>query len=257
MVDPRFKARIEAYYRAFNARAEDAYLACFRPDGAVGGTLTGTPVSGVGVQKAILRTACGGLGDLMMSPVTLYQAQSEVMVVWAGEVRAPSGGRTPVHGITLFDFDEDAKIRLAQVFWNPRALTGVGPADSTGVDPHHREAIEAYFEGFNGRDWTAVGLLFTEEGSFGGTLAGPGLRGEATLRAIYESAVSRFPEIRMRPLEAFQAQGDVAAHWEGRAIGHDGLAQDIRGISLFRFAEDGRIARYRIYWNPRPLLEQA
>lgn len=257
MVDPRLQARIEAYYRAFNARAEEAYLACFRPDGAVGGTLTGRPVSGVGVQKAILRTASGGMGDLMMSPRALYQAQSEVAVAWEGEVRAPSGARTPVHGLSLFAFDEDAKIQMAQVFWNPQPLTGIGPTQATGVDAGHRRVIEAYFHHFNARDWTAIGGLFAEEGSFGGTLAGSGLRGEASLRGVYESAVTRFPGISMRPVEAFQAQAEVAVQWEGEARGWDGIPQPIQGIAIFRFTEAGKIERYRIYWDPRPLFQEA
>ncbi len=256
MVDPRLQMRIEAYYRAFNARAEEAYLACFRPDGAVGGTLTGPPVAGVGVQKAILRTASGGMGDLMMSPVALYQAQSEVAVAWEGEVRSPSGNRTPVHGLSVFELDEDAKIRMAQVFWNPQPLTGVGPTEATGVDSGYRRAIEAYFKHFNERNWVATGELFAEEGSFGGTLAGSGMRGEATLRGVYEAAVARFPEIHMRPLEAFQAQTEVAVHWVGEAQGWDGTLQPIKGIATFRFTESGKIGRYRIYWDPRPLLEQ-
>lgn len=223
----------------------------------MGGTLTGAPIPGVGVQKAILRTASGGMGDLTMGGLALYQAQDEVAVAWSGEVRAWGGGRTPVNGISLFAFDEEARIRLCRVYWNPRPLTGTGPDDASCVDAAHREAIHRYYLAFNARDWIAIGKLFAEEGSFGGTLAGPGLRGEATLKGVYEAAVTRFPGILMRPGQAYQAQDEVAVHWEGEAGSWDGRRLPIRGIALFRFDGEGRILRYRIYWDPRELLPEA
>lgn len=256
MVDSNLKTRVEAYYRAFNARDEQAYLACFHPEGAVGGTLTGAPIPGVGVQKAILRTASGSMGDLTMGAVALYQAQQEVAVEWEGDVRAASGARNPVQGISLFVFDEEERIRLSRVFWNPRALTGQGPEHFSTVDASHQRTIAAYFDRFNARDWDGIGRLFAEGGSFGGTLAGPGLRGEASLRGIYDSAVNRFPGIRMVPGQAYQAQDEVAVKWDGEAQGWDGGTRAIQGVSLFHFDAAGHIARYRIYWDPRPLLQQ-
>ncbi len=256
MVDPDLKSRVEAYYRAFNARDEKAYLACFHPEGAVGGTLTGKPLSGVGVQKAILRTASGSMGDLTMNAVSLFQAQQEVAVGWAGDVRNSSGTRIPVEGISLFAFDADSLIRLARVFWNPRPLTGTGPEDPSAVDPLHRQAIEAYFARFNARDWDALMGQFREGALAGGTLVGAGLRGGASLRAVYESAVARFPEIQMHPGRAYQAQDQVAVGWAGEARRWDGAPMAIQGISLFTFHPEGTIAAYRIYWDPRPLLQE-
>jgi len=254
VVDPRLKLRIEAYYRAFNARDEAAYLASFHPDGATGGTLTGQPAAGVGVQRALLRTASGSLGDLHQHPKALYQAQDEVAVAWEGEVKPPGGGPSiPVEGISQFRFDGEARITWLRVFWDPKPLSG----KAGKVEPALRGVIEAYFRAFNGRDWDTLAALFAEGGLFGGTLAGPGLRGEASLRAIYESAVSRFPGIRMEPGLAFQAQTDLAVHWSGAAGGQDGRVHAIRGISLFDFDPGGRITRYRIYWDPRALLQEA
>ena len=257
MVDPRLRARVDAYYRAFNARDEPAYLACFHPEGAVGGTLTGIPIAGVGVQKAILRTASGSMGDLTMSAVHLYQAQEEVAVEWAGDVRALDGTRTPVAGITLFAFDEDQRIRLCRVYWDPYPLAGQGVPGGGAVDLAHRTAIEAYFLGFNARDWDRIVSLFQKSGTFGGTLAGPDLKGVATLGSIYEAAVTRFPGIRMHPTRAFQSQNEVAVRWDGEARGWDGRVQAIQGVSIFGFDGQGRIARYRIYWDPRRLLPEA
>lgn len=257
MVDPGLRARVEAYYRAFNARDEKAYLACFHPDGAVGGTLTGVPLSGVGVQKAILRTARGSMGDLTMTAVNLYQAQDEVAVEWAGDIRSEDGARTPVVGVTLFAFDADQRIRLCQVYWNPRPPRHDGREEGNGVDPTRRTIIEAYYRGFNARDWDGIGGLFAEEGTFGGTLSGSGLWGHKTLRSVFESVVVRFPGILMRPGRIFQAQEEVAVHWDGEAQAWDGQVKPIQGIALFRFDALGLIARFRVYWNPRELLQQA
>lgn len=257
VVDPNLKRCVEAYYRAFNARDERAYLACFHPEGAVGGTLTGKPLCGVGVQKAILRTASGSMGDLTMNAVSLFQAQQEVAVAWAGDVRNAAGARFPVEGISLFAFDEEGLIRLARVFWNPRPLTGSGPADPSAVDALHRQAIERYFAGFNAREWDALMSLFMEGALAGGTLVGSGLRGGASLRSAYETVVARFPGLAMHPGLAYQAQNEVAVHWVGEAQREDGAPIGIQGSSLFAFDPEGRIARYRIYWDPRPLLQEA
>lgn len=215
--------------------------------------MTGLPAAGVGVQRAVLKTASGTLGDLHQHPVACYQAQDEVMVAWQGDVVSPGGAtQVPVEGASLFRFDSAGRILWLRVYWDPKPFAGRPGV----VDPALRQGAEAYFRAFNARDWRAVGRLFADGAVFGGTLAGAGLRGEASRRAIYDAAVARFPGIRMEPGVAFQAQEDLAVHWAGEAGGQDGRMHPIRGLSLFSFDAQGRITRYRIYWDPRPLLQE-
>lgn len=253
MVDSRYLSRLEAYYRAFNGRQEEAYLACFHPEASLGGSFTGSEASGVGVQRAILRSSIGAMGDMTMVPDRFYQAQDEVAVAWVGAVTGLGGHRASVQGITLFAFDGEARIRRCRVFWDPRILSG--PSHGEAVNPSHLAAIEAYYSAFNTRDWTGVSGLLSEGSLLGGTLVGPGFSGGPSLRSVFEATLARLPGIRMRPGQAYQAQDEVALHWEGRAQDRNGTLRPIEGLAIFRFDGAGGITRYRTYWNPLPLLQ--
>jgi hypothetical protein len=247
-MDPLYQARVQAFFKACNARSESLLSACFHPEAIGDGTfLRGNPSEG-SLASRLLRSlpeAFRGAADLC------YQAQEQAAVSWTGEAKAMSGELHRIEGISFFQFDSQHRIEEVRMFWDAIGFHPVEPAEAE--DPF-RATVEAYYRAQNRKDWDGLMDVFADQCSYGGTLAGSRLQGKASIRAVYGTVMSNFPGIQMRPARDFHVRGEGMVHWEGEALGPDQALRPIRGITSFSLNERGQITHLRVFWDPRSLM---
>ncbi len=247
MVDPHYHARVQAFFRACNARSEPLLSACFQPEAKGAGAWLGDD-AGISLPARVLRSLPLAFRG---TPAAFYQAQEDVAVSWSAEGQRPSKVSRPIHGVSLFHFDQDHRIDDLRMFWDEEALETEERSDSRA---RFRSTVEAYYQAQNQKDWEGLMGVFADQCTYGGTLAGSRLQGKASIRAVYGAVMSRFPGIQMRPAKDFYDEREGMVHWEGEVPATDGVLRAICGVTYFRMDERGHITHLRVFWDPRTLL---
>jgi steroid delta-isomerase len=112
-----------------------------------------------------------------------------------------------------------------------------------------RSTMEAYLESWRRNDPEARFRLFVEDPAVEDPVGTPAYRGRAAVQAFWKQAA--WPGVSFdATLHAFIACGrEALAHFTIRLVGGGRPTMNIEVHETVRFADDGRIAELRAYWN--------
>lgn len=129
--------------------------------------------------------------------------------------------------------------------------------------PTSEEVVRAYFDALNERDYEGVAAAFSDDCEFVSVASGVRFRGtESMLHGLREFA-DAFPDWTVEMVNVVASGPYVATEWKTTGT-HEGVfrGESPTGIRFRRDGcsvaevDDGRIVRYRDYYDRATLLEQ-
>jgi steroid delta-isomerase len=116
--------------------------------------------------------------------------------------------------------------------------------------------VTAYYDTVRTLDTDAWVGSFAEDGVVQDPVGAPEVRGHDKLRSFFEAVKSSFRGIDLQEHLVVPIPPRAAVKWIAHGETHQGLKADFEGISVFVFAEDGRIRDMRVYWDEQDVQRQ-
>ena len=113
-----------------------------------------------------------------------------------------------------------------------------------------RETIENYWKAFTAGDREAYVGLFTEDATVEDPVGTPVHHGKNAIGAFFDSSRALAESIELRSLDVTLVCGDQAAFAMQVRPTIGDATYVMEAIDVMRFADDGRIASMRAFWQP-------
>jgi steroid Delta-isomerase len=112
------------------------------------------------------------------------------------------------------------------------------------------KTVKAFFTAIRSRDKTALLATFGADAEMEDPAGSPPKRGAAEIGAFFEAVAGMLTRMDFVP-EHIHVCGDrAAASWRAELAAANGLQTTCRGIDVFEFDTQGRIAKVTGYWDP-------
>jgi steroid delta-isomerase len=112
-----------------------------------------------------------------------------------------------------------------------------------------RQTLETYWKAFSAGDRDAWLALFTDDATVEDPVGSPRLDGKDAIGGFFDQAQGLADSIELRSLDVTAVCGDEAAFaMEIRPV-IGGTTFVVHAIDVMRFADDGRIASMRAFWQ--------
>ena len=112
-----------------------------------------------------------------------------------------------------------------------------------------RAAMDAYFETWRRNDIDARLKLFIEEPVVEDPVGTPAYRGREAVRSFWKQAAWPGVEFNATLHKLIVCGREALAHFTIRLVGAGQPTMSIEVHEIVRFADDGRIAELRAFWN--------
>ena len=122
------------------------------------------------------------------------------------------------------------------------------------VDARYERTVEAYFAAFGRGDSGPWLALFADGAVSHDPVGTPPASGRQELGQIWNVMTAPFEKLRVVARAVFYAGSGAAAHWSAQGTAAAGGSVRFEGISVFEFAEDGRIQTVMSYWDPAAMM---
>ena len=129
--------------------------------------------------------------------------------------------------------------------------------------PTSEDVVRAYFDALNGRDYERAAAAFSDDCEFVSVASGARFTGTQSMLHGLKEFAEAFPDWTVEVANVVAAGAHIAAEWTTTGT-HEGMfrGEAPTGIRFRRDGcavaevEDGRIVRYRDYYDRATLLEQ-
>jgi len=122
------------------------------------------------------------------------------------------------------------------------------------VDPSQERTVATYFRALGRRDVDVWLALFTDDAVSHDPVGTPAASGVEELREIWNVMTVPFAKLAIAPDQVFYAGSGAAVKWSAQGTADGGGSVRFGGISVFEFAEDGRIQTVMSYWDPAAMM---
>jgi ketosteroid isomerase-like protein len=133
--DPALEDAIDGYYRAIAARDLTAWLATLGEDVTIHEPAESLPAEGHEGAREAWKVLTAPFRELRYERRATFFSGAGAAVLWRCSAVGVNGGRAGAEGITVFEFDTDAKIQTVVSYWDPAALLIALAAED--VEPSH------------------------------------------------------------------------------------------------------------------------
>ncbi len=97
---------------------------------------------------------------------------------------------------------------------------------------------------------------YAEEGTAEDPVGGPVVRGRDNLVAFLKQVKKGMKLLDLTPEMTIIAPPEAAVKWKTRGVTQGDKEAFFNGITLFKFAEDGKILQMRAFWDPKEVAKQ-
>jgi ketosteroid isomerase-like protein len=133
--DPAFEDTIDRYYRAIAARDLTSWLAVFAEDVTIHEPAESLAAEGREGAREVWKVLTGPFRELSYERRATFFSGAGAAVLWRAHAVGVNGGRAQAEGITVFEFDTEAKVQTVVSYWDPAALLIALAAED--VKPSH------------------------------------------------------------------------------------------------------------------------
>ncbi|ULA62388.1 MAG: Ketosteroid isomerase [Nitrospira sp.] len=114
--------RVDRYFAAWHALDPTAWTACFDPDAVSHEPYGAAPVQGHTALKALFHSIAGALREVTIHAQETHIAHNRAAVVFHGQGIGRNGKPVDIHGIDVFEFNEDGRIQTLWAYWDPATV---------------------------------------------------------------------------------------------------------------------------------------
>jgi steroid Delta-isomerase len=97
---------------------------------------------------------------------------------------------------------------------------------------------------------------YAPEGTAEDPVGGPVIVGHENLTAFFNGVKKGMKLLDLTPELIIIAPPEAAVKWKTRGVMQNDKEAFFNGITLFKFAEDGKILQMRAFWDPREVAKQ-
>jgi ketosteroid isomerase-like protein len=121
-LDPALEEAIDSYYAAIAAQRLPDWLALLSPTVMIHEPAGVPPAEGHDGAAEAWKVLTAPFRSLDFERVRTFFSGSGVAVFWRSQARGVNGGSAAAEGITIFEFDDEARIETVVSYWDPAAL---------------------------------------------------------------------------------------------------------------------------------------
>lgn len=121
-LDPALEEAIDSYYAAIAAQRLADWLALLSPTVMIHEPAGAPPAEGLEGAEEAWKVLTAPFRSLTFERVRTYFSGSGVAVLWNCQARGVNGGSAASEGITIFEFDDEARIETVVSYWDPAGL---------------------------------------------------------------------------------------------------------------------------------------
>lgn len=116
--------------------------------------------------------------------------------------------------------------------------------------------IKEYYESVNSMVMERWVEEYAENGIVEDPVGGPVRHGHDQLRSLFDQLCKTFSRLYMREEFEIVIPPEATVKWKAQGETHNGPIVNFEGISVFKFAEDGKILQMRAFWDQKELVRQ-
>lgn len=252
------KHALDAFFHAYAAGDEQAFLALQAPEMTFFGSLIRSTVRGPGSTLGVFKAMRESVGLRLITPLETFGDGPELAVLTRFE---GEGGHPVTEAVLGFRFDEDHRLSRLAAYWDPGAFLQAKGGGEVAVrerledkDPRVQRILGAYFASFNAGDEPAHYRVIHPDLDFFGSLSRVRSQGMASAQGIFRAVRGSLGITHFTPLRHFGDWPELAVLLD---MAHPQRGLSARSLALFRFGEDERIRELSVLWNPLPFLKRA
>ena len=122
LADPRYEARVAAYFESISSGDVEAWISLFDADAVVHEPVDSPPAEGREAIREAWKALSAPFEKLAIEVDTVVFSSSGAAAKWTGRATGVDGSKTAFEGITIFEFAEDAAIEAVVSYWDPAAV---------------------------------------------------------------------------------------------------------------------------------------
>jgi steroid delta-isomerase len=114
--------RVDRYFSAWRALDPLAWSACFATDAVSHEPYGTTPIQGHAALTTLFHSIASALQAVTIHAQEIHVAHNRAAAVFHGQGIGRNGKPVDIHGIDVFEFNEDGRIQTLWAYWDPTAV---------------------------------------------------------------------------------------------------------------------------------------
>jgi steroid Delta-isomerase len=116
--------------------------------------------------------------------------------------------------------------------------------------------LQEYMEALRSMETERWVGQYDENGTAEDPVGGPVIKGRENLTAFFNGVKKNVKLLDLKPELIIIAPPEAAIRWKTRGVMQSGQEAFFNGISLYKFADDGKLLQMRAFWDPREMAQQ-
>ncbi len=113
---------VKAYFAAFRAIDEEAWVRTFAEDAVTYDPVGASPTKGHQKLREFFQTITAAFKEVDLTEDEVFIAGNGAAVKWTGRCVSKQGRKVHFEGIDVFTVNEDGKIERLEAYWNPAEM---------------------------------------------------------------------------------------------------------------------------------------